>query len=204
MKGLASFDLARLIITYPEVCKPLFVNDSQNQDAIDANYLFSLMVPEYSPEGSSKRCTEEIIMDHLQDFLFKLEDEQVSFKDSADDTDTFHDSFAPQVTPNTDNDAIVDETAENVQLSKPSLSPAGVMGWLTGQQHKPLDGEPIAISVMFNHDCTDQYPSHIICYPTVGACGKLLTLPVNHMKTSAEFNDIFLAAYCGGQSFDRH
>ena len=31
----------------------LVVIDSQNQDVVDANYLFSLMVPEYYPEGSS-------------------------------------------------------------------------------------------------------------------------------------------------------
>ena len=58
-------------------------------------------------------------------------------------------------------------------------------------EHKPLNGESILISVMFNHDYANQFPSHSICYPTIGACGKLLALPVNHMKTSAEFNDIF-------------
>ena len=206
MKGLCLFDVAILVNTYPEVCKPLFVTDSQNQDVVDANYLFSLMVPEYSPEGSSKRSLEEIIMDHLQDFLFKLEDEQDFFKVATDDVVTVHDSVAPDNTeiPNDDDDAIVDETLSAEQFSQSNLSPAGVMGWLTGQQHKPLNGESIAISVMFNHDCANQFPGHSICYPTAGACGKSLTLPVNHMKTSAEFNDIFISAYCGGQSFDRH
>ena len=161
------------------------------------------MVPEYSPEGSSRRCLEESIMDHFQDFLFKLEDEQISCNTTTDAVDTFHNSVASSNADNPyDDGAIVDETDE--QFSQPSLSPAGVMGWLTGQQHKPLNGESMAISVMFNHDCADQYPGHVICYPTVAACGKLLTLPVNHMKNATEFNDIFIAAYCGGKSFDQH
>jgi hypothetical protein len=63
----------------------------------------------------------------------------------------------------------------------------------SGHQHKPLNGEAIATSIMFNHDCAIQYPNHTDCYPAVCACDKLTTLPVNHMKTLAEFiNDIFL------------
>ena len=50
------------------------------------------MVPEYSPEGSSKRSLEEIIISHLQDFLFKLKDEQDFSKVAADDVVTVHDS----------------------------------------------------------------------------------------------------------------
>ena len=141
--------------------------------------------------------------DFVQDFLFKLEDEQVSCNTTANAVDTFHNSVASSNADNPNDDgAIVDETDE--QFSLPSLSPAGVMGWLTGQQHKALNGESMAISVMFNHDCTDQYPGHVICYTTVAACGKLLTPPVNHMKKAAEFNEIFIVAYCGGQFSDQY
>ncbi|KAJ7384537.1 hypothetical protein OS493_021168 [Desmophyllum pertusum] len=42
------------------------------------NYLFSLMAPEFSPQGSSHRCTEEQVMDHFQDFLLSLEDDKVT------------------------------------------------------------------------------------------------------------------------------
>ena len=179
MKGACVFDLATLVNAYPEVCKPLFVIDSQNQDIIYSIYLFSLMVPEYSPEGSSKRSLEEIIITHIQDFLFKLKDEQ-DFSKVAADVVTVHDSIAPHntETPNDDDDAIVHETLSAEQFSQSNLSPAGVIGCLTGQQHKTLNGESIAISVMFNHDCANQFPSHSICYPTIGACGKLLTLSV--------------------------
>ena len=127
MKGLALFDLARLIVTYPEICKPLFVNDSQSHDSVDANYVFSIMVPEYSPEGSSRRCLEESIMDHFQDFLFKLEDEQISCNTT---TDTFHNSVAFSNADNPNDDGAVVET--DGRFSQPSLSPAGVMGWLFG------------------------------------------------------------------------
>lgn len=184
MKGLAAFGLANLIKTYPEACKSLFVTKSQN-DVIDANYLFSILSPEYSPEGSSKRCTEEVIMDLFQDFLFKLEDEQ---------------NISGYVEAIACHDVVASQEAVE-QFNQPDLTPAGVMGWLTGQQHKPLNGEAFTISVLFNHECTIEYPNHTICFPVVGACAKAITLPVVHMKTSAEFNEIFLLAYCKGQSF---
>ena len=90
-------------------------------------------------------------MDHLQDFLFKIDDKQDFFKVAADDVVTVHDSVALHNTeiPNDDDDAIFDETLSAEQFSQSNLSLAGVMGWLTGQQHKPLNGESKAISVMF-------------------------------------------------------
>ena len=43
---------------------------------VDANYVFSLMKPCYSVEGSTRKEVEESVMDSFQDFLISLEDEQ--------------------------------------------------------------------------------------------------------------------------------
>ena len=75
------------------------------------------------------------------------------------------------------------------------------MPWLTGQKHKPLNGELIAIQVKFDHNCLMRNPKHTRCFPQVGAYGKVLTLPVTHMKIAEEFNATFLLALSKGQSF---
>ena len=48
---------------------------ASNNDAVDANYLFSSLHPEHAEEGSSQRKVEESTMNFLQDFLFCLEDD---------------------------------------------------------------------------------------------------------------------------------
>ena len=74
LKGLDSYGLKDITQTHPEACKPLFVKHAGNSDAVDANYLYSSLHPEYAEEGSSWRNVEESTMD-LQDFLFHLEDD---------------------------------------------------------------------------------------------------------------------------------
>lgn len=76
MEGLHLYGLAKIVLSNPQVCKPLFVKAAGAQDQVDANYLFSLVQPMYSTPGSSRRQVEENIMDHLQDFLISLEDDQ--------------------------------------------------------------------------------------------------------------------------------
>ena len=71
------------------------------------------------------------------------------------------------------------------------------------QKHKPLDGTPLTIAVKFNHDCLITNPNHRICYPVVGACAKEITLPVAHMKTAEEFNEVFMMAISKGQSYSK-
>ena len=83
----------------------------------------------------------------------------------------------------------------------PDLTPAGVLGWLTGQKHVPLNGEKLDITVNFDHDCLTRNESHNICFPIVGVCGRVVTLPVAHMKKSDEFKHVFILAFCNGQSF---
>ena len=103
------------------------------------------------------------------------------------------------------NDDDADKTSPseggNEVFQAADLTPAGVMEWLTGQKHKPLNGETIAIQVKFDHNCLVRNPKHTRCFPQVGACGKVLTLPVTHMKTAEEFNATFLLALSKGQSF---
>lgn len=68
--------LGTIIQSHPEACKALFVKDVHNDDdQVDANFLFSSLRPSYSPKGSSRGTTEESMMDFFQDFLFNLEDE---------------------------------------------------------------------------------------------------------------------------------
>jgi len=70
LKGMATYGLADLIENFPSVCQQLFVSGNfDKQLTPDANYLFSLMEPQYSPVGSSKRQIEEAVMDHFQDSL---------------------------------------------------------------------------------------------------------------------------------------
>ena len=73
MKGLQLLGLADAISNYPEACRPWFVLNNEN-DTVDANYLFSILLPNYSQNGSSRRQVEEAMMDFFQNFLFKLED----------------------------------------------------------------------------------------------------------------------------------
>ena len=57
---------------------------------------------------------------------------------------------------------------------KPEMSAAGVFQWLTGQRHKHVNGEKLAVTVEFDHDCLERNPQHSICFPNAGACGRVL------------------------------
>lgn len=59
---------------------------------------------------------EEAAMDMFQDLLFEMEDEDVSGCEEA---------ALPY-----------EEGSTEVVFQKPDLTPAGVLGWLTGQKHK--------------------------------------------------------------------
>ncbi|KAK3712968.1 hypothetical protein QZH41_000634 [Actinostola sp. cb2023] len=193
MEGLKSFGLADIIQSHPEACRSLFVKTSQ-ASTVDANYLFSVLQPKYSEEGSSRKKVEESIMDLFQDFLFKLEDEDhISGYTEAIAWDQDEESTAE----------VSHDDQPDEHFQSPDLTVAGILGWLTGQKHIPLNGKALNISVHFNHDCTMNNPHHRICFPVVGACAREITLPVSHMKTTEEFNEVFLLAFCKGQSFGK-
>ena len=198
LEGLNVYGLGSIIQSHPEACKALFVKDVHNDDdQVDANFLFSSLRPSYSPKGSSRRTTEESIMDFFQDFLFNLEDEpRVNAAGYAE-------AIASNDTDDPTNHTNTEVVQTHVQFQCPDCSPAGVLGWLTGQKHKPINGEEIRIDVKFNHDCITDNPNHRICFPVVGACAKEITFPVAHMKTADEFNEVFIIALSKGQSFGK-
>ena len=51
----------------PDECQSLFVNGFLNKElAPDSDYLYSLMVAQFSEEGCTKRTTEKAMMDAFQ------------------------------------------------------------------------------------------------------------------------------------------
>ena len=78
------------------------------------------------------------------------------------------------------------------------------MGWLTGQKHERLDGKPLKMTMIFDHNClihnrTTAFASHAV----VRACVKEVSFPVAHMETAENFNKTFLLALSKGQTVDR-
>ena len=128
-------------------------------------------------------------MDLLQDFLFRLEDDpNVNCSGYAEAMASCEDTGK-------------EAAGSKEELLPPDLTPAGVLGWLTGQKHKPISGEQISIIVKFDHDCLIRNPKHEVCFPVVRACAKEVTFPVAHMKTQEAFNEVLLLALSKGQSF---
>lgn len=64
---------------------------------------------------------------------------------------------------NTDEDKGMNQD-ENLVFESPSLSIPGIMGWLTGSQHKPISGKRFKIPVHFDHDCLKNKPGHCLFY----------------------------------------
>lgn len=83
------------------------------------------------------------------------------------------------------------------------LTPSGIMGWLTGQKHRSLNGDELVITASFDHDCFAHSPKHNICFPSVRACAREINFPTAHMGTYEEFCHVFMQAYCKGQAFGR-
>ena len=149
------------------------------------------MQQEHAQKGSTRREVEASIMEFLQDFLYSLEDDPninvAGYAEVAASCETVMEG--------------TEVKESNEQLLLPDLTPAGVMGWLTGQKHKPIHGKPINITVQFNHDCLIRNPNHRICFPVVGACAKQITFPVAHMTTKETFNQVLMLAISKGQCF---
>ena len=70
-KGLELFGLASLVQGNADLCKSLFVKDTK-ANIVDANYIVSVLKPMYSQEGTSRRITEEAVIDNFQDFLMRM------------------------------------------------------------------------------------------------------------------------------------
>ena len=162
MKGLELYGLAEIIQCNPELCKPLFVRVSVED--VDANYVLSLMKPNFSLEGSSRKEIEESVMDSFQDFLISLEDhEKVT-------------GYTEAVSWNYDENGIggseisLPDSTPTEEFQTADITVAGVLSWLTGQNHRPMNGDPLTIHVNFDHECLNRNPKHKICFPCVAAC----------------------------------
>ena len=62
LEGLKLFGVADAIKRHPQVCKSLFTRDSQSLHVIDANYLISLLRPEYSSKGSTRQLVAMFLL----------------------------------------------------------------------------------------------------------------------------------------------
>ena len=77
-EGLNLFGVNKLLKDNQSLFETLFVRDDLRKEKVNANYVFSLLEPVYSVEGSSRRSVEELIMDNFQDLLISLEDENIT------------------------------------------------------------------------------------------------------------------------------
>ncbi len=65
-----------MIHEHSQIMYSLFV--SGQQKAVYADYVLSLLKPEFSEKGSSRRVDKEYMMDYFQDFVMGLEDKNVN------------------------------------------------------------------------------------------------------------------------------
>ena len=126
------YGLADIICNYLQVTHSLFVRGQQK--AVDADYVFSLLKPKFSEDGSSRRVEKEQMTDYFQDFLMGLEDEKVGGDAEAlayatgDDNDE-------TVKPIHNADENGDES-ESESFSIQDISSRDVLGWLSGVKHR--------------------------------------------------------------------
>jgi len=116
-----------------------------------------------------------MLMDNYQDFLMALDEGAITGYDCPiawNYTDDHLDNVLKEVT---------EELVEKFDTAE--LTSAGVMGWLTGQRHRQLNGEKIKSLIMS------------VCFPLVGACGMEITFPVSHMEGYNAFKIVFLLQY---------
>ena len=119
----------------PEALKQYFVMGQG--EPVDANFLFSLMKPRFSVDGSTRKEIEENVMDYFQDFLNSLEDNDDKVSGYCEavswnycETEGSAEQSAEQT----------DEEFQTAEITVP-----GMLGWLTGQRHRPINGDPLTI-----------------------------------------------------------
>ena len=188
--GLELLGLGLILKSNSELLEPIFVGQVEE---VDANFLVASIKGKFPELGTNRRNIEEMIIDYLEDTIISLEDEEV-----AEETE----QLAYLQTNDRDCSFGDGESYSNViDWLKPEMSAAGVFQWLTGQRHKPANGEKITVTVEFDHDCLERNPQHSICFPTVGSCRRVITIPVAHMNSTENFKKVFFTAYCKGQVF---
>ena len=171
--GLELLGFGLILKSNSELLKPTLAGQVEEEDA---KFLVASIKATFSELGTNRRNIEEMIIDYLQDTIISLEDEEVAEEPEQ---------LAYLQTNDGDFGFGEGESYSDViGWVKPEMSAAGVFQWLTGQRHKPVNGEKITVTVEFDHDCLERNPQHSICFPTVGACGRVLKIPVAHMNST--------------------
>lgn len=176
-KGLEIFGLMESVKNHKDLFQKLFV--TENDQTVDSNYIMRIITPILSAEGSQRRVKELQCLDFFQDFLLEIENNPRS----------------QEVATTSDND--------DFACAKVNITTQGVLGWLTGQRHKPFNGSSLSINMKFEHDCLSIRGPHEVCYPNISSCASEITLPVLHMNNSTVSIEILTTAYFNGQSFGK-
>uniref|UniRef100_A0AAR2KAU7 HECT domain-containing protein n=1 Tax=Pygocentrus nattereri TaxID=42514 RepID=A0AAR2KAU7_PYGNA len=151
--GLQLYGLSDLMSKYPKICH------------------FAVM---FSVKGSYKEQREVTLMNHLQDLLQELEQNE--------NPPGLQEAALPSMTPRTFLQWVTGQ------------GHVPILAW---------EKAKFRIIVEFNHYCDVDYSEHTICYPTVAACSSTITLPVKHMLTYENFKQIMMEAFCLGQEFHK-
>ena len=129
------------------------------------------------------------MMDDFQDLLHRVEDGMIVPKTSV--TAWNHPTD------------VTDKPEECIQQSEVSI--ASILGWFTGQRHRAHGPwQDLSIKVIFDHECKIRNQVHTVCYPVIHACSREVTLPVQHMSSAVEFEQIFMTGFTHGYCFARH
>ena len=188
-KGLESYSIMQLVHQYPDICEEIFVSKHAYNTIPDADYLYSLLMPQFAEKGSNKREIEEKMMDIFQDFLFKVEDELI----------------APQTSIAAWDHPIEDTEKPEEHVHQSVVTIPRLLGWFTGQRHKSHGPwQNLSTKVIFDHECKSHNPLHTVCYPVIHACSREVTFPVEHMSTADKFELIFMTGFTHGYSFAVH
>ncbi|XP_036416494.1 uncharacterized protein zgc:112970 isoform X3 [Colossoma macropomum] len=171
-KGLQLYGLCDLMSKYPKICQPLFVPGVEM--TADADFVMSVCQAQFSVKGSYKEQREVTLMNHLQDLLQELEQNE--------NPPGLQEAALPSMTPRTFLQWVTGQ---------------GHIPILAREKAR------FRITVAFNHHCDVDYSEHTVCYPTVAACSSTITLPVKHMLTYENFKWIMVEAFCLGQEFHK-
>ena len=125
--GLFLHGIYDAVRNHPILLKKLFVlQNDYDKDYIDAVYLVPTLTPVFSSHDSGKVCKEKFILGNLQDCLLSLHDNIIS---------GYSEALAYK-----DEEEVTTIGGEGEKFHDAKLTPAGALGCLTGQQHKPCNG----------------------------------------------------------------
>ncbi|XP_049459040.1 uncharacterized protein LOC125905192 [Epinephelus fuscoguttatus] len=83
--GLRLYGIDAVLAQHPKLCQQLFVPGHIKE--VDSDFLVRALYPDFSEEGSVKRQREMKVINFLQDFLQKLEDEEAENQEEDHEVD---------------------------------------------------------------------------------------------------------------------